>query len=66
IHYVNENYDEGDIIFRAECEVRRDDTPESLAARIHKLEYEHYPAVIEQLVSEGSGGVIKLTVAVPS
>lgn len=49
IHYVNENYDEGQIIRQVQCPVYPDDTPEALAARIHALEYEHYPQVIAQL-----------------
>ena len=52
IHYVNENYDEGDIIFQAECPVRSTDTSNSLAERIHKLEHKHYPEVIEKLCTE--------------
>lgn len=52
IHYVNENYDEGDIIFQAECPVLSKDTPNSLAARIHKLEHQHYPEVIAKLCAE--------------
>ena len=52
IHYVNEEYDEGAIIFQAKCEVLPDDSPESLAQRIHQLEYKHYPEVIEKLVEE--------------
>ncbi len=51
IHYVNSRYDSGDIIFQAKCKVDRDDTPESLAARVHALEYAHFPRVIEELVS---------------
>ena len=54
IHYVNENYDEGDIIFQAECPVRSTDTSNSLAERIHKLEHKHYPEVIEKLCAEKS------------
>jgi phosphoribosylglycinamide formyltransferase-1 len=50
IHYVNEHYDEGDIIFQAKCEVKTDDTPESLAARIHKLEHKYYPLIVEKLI----------------
>jgi phosphoribosylglycinamide formyltransferase-1 len=50
IHYVNERYDEGDIIFQAQCPVMKDDTPESLAARVHELEYEHYPRVVEEVI----------------
>lgn len=47
IHYVNSHYDEGATIFQAECEVMPDDTPETLARRVHALEYEYYPKVIE-------------------
>lgn len=50
IHYVNEKYDDGAIIFQASCRVEPDDTPDTLAARIHELEYRHYPAVIEQVI----------------
>lgn len=50
IHYVNEAYDEGAYIFQASCEVLSTDTPETLAARIHTLEYEHFPAVVDLLV----------------
>jgi phosphoribosylglycinamide formyltransferase-1 len=50
IHYVNLRYDEGDIIFQAECMVEKDDTAETLAARVHALEYKHYPEVIEKLI----------------
>ena len=49
IHYVNDRYDEGDIIFQTSCPVLPDDTPELLAARIHELEYKHYPKVIEAI-----------------
>ena len=51
IHYVNENYDEGDIIFQATCDVKMDDTVDSLAERIHTLEYRYYPAVVEKLLN---------------
>ena len=52
IHYVNRKYDKGDIIFQAECKVEPSDTPETLAARVHALEYEHFPRVIEELVAK--------------
>jgi len=52
IHFVNEIYDEGKIIFQARCKVRSDDTPESLAQRIHPLEYQHYSVVIDKLLRE--------------
>lgn len=50
IHHVNEQYDEGSIIFQARCPVGENDTPETLAKKIHQLEHEHYPKVIEQLI----------------
>jgi phosphoribosylglycinamide formyltransferase 1 len=50
IHYVNEHYDEGNIIFQAKCEINKNDTPNSLAQKIHELEYKHYPRVIEDLL----------------
>jgi phosphoribosylglycinamide formyltransferase-1 len=51
IHLVDEVYDHGKIVFQAKCEVKEDDTPDSLAARIHELEHKHYAKVIEELVS---------------
>jgi phosphoribosylglycinamide formyltransferase 1 len=50
IHYVNDKYDEGDIIFQARCKVDIQDTPQMVAEKIHKLEYQHFPAIIEKLV----------------
>jgi phosphoribosylglycinamide formyltransferase-1 len=50
IHFVNEEYDRGDVIFQASCPVFETDTPESLAARIHELEYKHFPIVMENLI----------------
>ncbi|MFH0865066.1 MAG: formyltransferase family protein, partial [Bacteroidota bacterium] len=52
IHFVNENYDEGDIIFQVRCDVMKNDTPETLAARIHELEYQYYPQIIEKVIKE--------------
>jgi phosphoribosylglycinamide formyltransferase-1 len=51
IHRVNDQYDRGDIIFQARCPVLPDDTIATLAQRIHELEYQHFPQVIEQLLS---------------
>lgn len=51
IHYVNEHYDEGSIIFQATCEVLPGDTPETIAEKVHALEYLHFPKVIENLFS---------------
>jgi phosphoribosylglycinamide formyltransferase 1 len=50
IHYVNEKYDDGNIIFQARCRIDEGETPESLAAKIHRLEYAHYPRVIEEVI----------------
>jgi phosphoribosylglycinamide formyltransferase 1 len=50
IHLIDKDYDRGHILFQAKCPVLSDDTPESLAARVHGLEYEHYPKVIEKTV----------------
>ena len=50
IHYVNEQYDAGDIIFQSKCAVEPGDTPDTLAEKVHKLEYEHYPRIIEELL----------------
>ncbi len=50
IHLVNENYDEGQVIFQTQCEVKPTDTPAGLAEKIHALEYEHFPRVIEGLL----------------
>jgi phosphoribosylglycinamide formyltransferase 1 len=52
IHYVSRNYDEGSLIFQAKCRVKKSDTPETLASRVHALEYEHFPRVIEDLVKK--------------
>jgi formyltetrahydrofolate-dependent phosphoribosylglycinamide formyltransferase len=52
IHYVDEHYDNGDIIFQATCPVEPGDTPGTLAQRVHALEHQHFPAVIERLIME--------------
>lgn len=51
IHFVNEKYDEGEVIFQARCKIDKNDTPDSLAAKIHALEYKHFPQVIEKVLS---------------
>ena len=50
IHYVNENYDEGAIIFQAKTSISSDDTPETIAQKVHELEYKHFPKVIEEVI----------------
>lgn len=51
IHYVNENYDEGAIIFQAKCDVKTSDNAEDVAAKIHELEMEHFPKVVKELLN---------------
>ena len=52
IHYVNEKYDEGQTIFQATTPIDDNDTPETLASKIHELEYRHFPEVIQQLLEK--------------
>jgi len=52
IHYVDEHYDNGDIILQETCPVLEHDSPDSLAKRIHKLEHANYPATIEKILSK--------------
>lgn len=51
IHYVNEQYDEGQIIHQAKCQVTPEDSPEDIAQKIHLLEHEYFPKVIEKLAN---------------
>jgi formyltetrahydrofolate-dependent phosphoribosylglycinamide formyltransferase len=50
IHYVDEIYDHGNIIFQAKCIVDQKDSPSTLAQKIHQLEHQHYPEVIDNLL----------------
>ncbi len=52
IHYVDELYDHGETIRQARCPVEENDTPESLAQKIHALEHKHYPQVINALMQK--------------
>src|SRR5213078_3381411 len=52
INYVDEQYDNGDIILQVKCPIFENDTAESLAHRIHALEHANYPVVIEELVGK--------------
>lgn len=51
IHIVNEHFDEGKIVFQSTCDVVPSDTPKTIAAKVHELEYLHFPSVIEQWVN---------------
>lgn len=50
IHYINERYDEGNIVFQTACPVLPTDSPEDVAKKVHALEYEHFPRVIERVL----------------
>ncbi|MDG1111061.1 MAG: formyltransferase family protein, partial [Polaribacter sp.] len=50
IHYVNENYDEGAIIFQEKTAVSKEDSPEMIAEKIHLLEQRYFPRVIESVI----------------
>jgi phosphoribosylglycinamide formyltransferase-1 len=52
IHYVNEEYDKGDVILQVQCKVEADDTPEQIAKKVQKLEHSHFAPTIEKLISE--------------
>jgi phosphoribosylglycinamide formyltransferase-1 len=53
IHYVNDKYDEGEIIFQAKCGVDcANDSAETIAKKVHALEYEHFPRVIEEVLAK--------------
>jgi phosphoribosylglycinamide formyltransferase-1 len=50
IHFVDEHYDQGQVIFQARCTIEADDTPDTLAAKIHALEYAHFAVTIHQIL----------------
>jgi phosphoribosylglycinamide formyltransferase-1 len=52
IHFVDELYDHGQLIFQARCTIDADDTPDSLAEKIHALEHEHYPLIVEKVIGD--------------
>lgn len=52
IHYVNEEYDKGELIFQKKCKIYSEDTPDSLAKKIHQLEYKYFPAIIEKSIEK--------------
>lgn len=52
IHYVNENYDEGAIIFQSSVALTPEDTPEDVAIKIHELEQKHFPTIIDNLLGD--------------
>lgn len=52
IHYINERFDEGEIVFQAKCEVLPTDTAEDVERKVRALEIEHFPKVIENLLAQ--------------
>lgn len=52
IHFVNEHYDEGQIIFQASCPVLPTDTADDVAQKVHALEYRHFPVIIEKTIAD--------------
>lgn len=50
IHFVNQVYDDGKILFQARCPVLPNDTPEDVAKKVHQLEYRYYPELIEKIL----------------
>lgn len=52
IHYVSEDYDEGEIIFQQSVEVDYEDTPEDVQYKVQQLEHKHYPEVVEYLIKD--------------
>jgi phosphoribosylglycinamide formyltransferase 1 len=52
IHFVNEHYDEGDIVFQAACPILPEDSAETIAKKVLELEHKHFPEVIELLISK--------------
>lgn len=55
IHFVNEHYDEGSIIFQAKVKIEEKDSTEEIANRVHQLEYKFYPEVIQNLLFPNVG-----------
>ncbi len=49
VHMVNDKYDEGHIIFQKSVKIDSNDTPDSIACKVHELEYKYYPTIIEKI-----------------
>ncbi|HLP96457.1 MAG TPA: phosphoribosylglycinamide formyltransferase [Saprospiraceae bacterium] len=50
IHFVNEHYDEGDIVFQVTCKLEPGDQPDDIARKVLALEHAHFPRIIEQVI----------------
>jgi phosphoribosylglycinamide formyltransferase 1 len=51
IHFVNEHYDEGKVIFQSKCEVLPSDSPEDVAHKVQALEHQYFPEIVEKVIS---------------
>lgn len=51
IHYVNQEYDKGAVIFQKKIKINEKETPESLSSKVLKLEHENYPLIIEKILN---------------
>jgi phosphoribosylglycinamide formyltransferase 1 len=51
IHYVDEHYDHGDVVFQERCTISENETADTLAEKIHQLEHTHYPRIIEKIAT---------------
>jgi phosphoribosylglycinamide formyltransferase-1 len=54
IHYVNQEYDKGAVIFQKKIQINEKETPESLSSKVLKLEHENYPLIIEKILKDES------------
>lgn len=54
IHFVNEHYDEGNVIFQKTVTLTGNETPEEIAEKVHQLEHQYFPEVIEKLITHNS------------
>lgn len=59
IHYVNEKYDEGKVIFQAKCKVESGDSPDDVAKKIHQLEYQYFPEIIYQEILSAKNSIVE-------
>ena len=60
VHFVNEEYDKGEIILQEKCFISKEDTPETLANKIHELEYKFFPLAVEQVIERIENEKIKV------
>ena len=54
IHLVDAHYNESKVIFQATCPITDADGSEEIAAKIHKLEHQHFPPTIEKWIVNDS------------